>query len=94
MLTADGFKSAYDVASMRKTDPVSKKSIDGLRGHTSIIDLQWNDSVGFMRCEQSVKVYRQQVATQDPDALFLTHRLARASYTAALTASLAGVPPR
>ena len=80
VLTADRFNSVYDVASMRKTDPLSKKSIDELREDTSIIDFNWPDNIGFMRSEQSVRAYRQHVATQDPDALFVTHMVRRHRY--------------
>ena len=80
VLTADRFNSVYNVASMRKTDPLSKKSIDELREDTSIIDFNWPDNIGFMRSEQSVRAYRQHVATQDPDALFVTHMVRRHRY--------------
>ena len=56
VLTADRFNSVYNVASMRKTDPLSKKSIDELREDTSIIDFNWPDNhiVAPSLCENSL----------------------------------------
>ena len=80
VLTTETFMSVYDVASMRKTDPLSKKSIDELREDTSIIDLNWQDTIGYHRVEQSMRAYREHVASQDPDVLYITHMVRRHYY--------------
>ena len=42
-----------------------------------ILDTQWYDSIGYMRTELSVIVYREHIETNDPDAIFLTHMVRR-----------------
>jgi hypothetical protein len=78
--SSEGFKKAFNTASMSKTDPVSARSIAELRPDSGILDTQWHDNIGYMKVELSIRVYREHVTTVDPDALHLTHVVRRHLY--------------
>lgn len=59
------------------TDEVSSKSIDELQHDAYIIDLGWKDTIGALKGETSIVVTRELAATDDPDAIALTHMVRR-----------------
>ena len=51
ILSVDEFFSTYvEWENMRRTDPISKKSIDELNPGAFILDLNWPDVQGYMHC--------------------------------------------
>ena len=82
ILSVDEFFSTYvGWENMRRTDPISKKSIDELNPGAFILDLNWPDVQGYMHAEPSISVHRSHdvdmMWQDDPDGVTLTHMIRR-----------------
>ena len=80
LMTPEHLKNAYNTDYMRQTDDVSRRSMEELQSDAHIIDLGWMDSIGALKTETSVIVYRTLAAGNDPDAVRLTHMVRRHFY--------------
>ena len=76
ILSVDEFFSTYNADNMRRTDSISKKSIDELNPGAFILDLNWPDVQGYMHAEPSISVHRSHdvdmMWRDDPDGVALT----------------------
>ena len=82
ILSVDEFFSTYNADNMRRTDSISKKSIDELNPGAFILDLNWPDVQGYMHAEPSISVHRGvrgvlMMWQDDPDGVTLTHMIRR-----------------